>query len=194
MLTSARRTRPLRRGFTIYELLIVVAVVGIMMSIVVPRMRVSPMTEVQLAGMQLAQDMDLARTRALSTRSFARVQFGTSGGVSNYSGYLDTNGDSTITGTSDERLALHGWGTRPMPTHVTVSRGSATGLPTDAGNSAISFANSRVDFDTRGLPTPSGTSGVVYLANSTDPTAVVAVALAPSGSVQIWTWKGGYWQ
>ena len=24
--------------------------------------------------------------------------------------------------------------------------------------------------------------------------SVVAVALAPSGSVQIWTWKGGSWQ
>lgn len=194
MFTPARRSRPLCRGFTIFELLIVVAVAGIMMSIVVPRMRVSPMTEVQLAGMQLAQDMDLARTRALSTRSFARVQFGNAAGIWSYSGFLDTNGDSTITGTSDESLALHGWGTRPLPTHVAVGRGSASGLPSDASNAAISFASSRVDFDTRGLPTPSGTSGVVYLANTTDPTAVVAVALAPSGSVQIWTWKGGSWQ
>ncbi len=194
MFTPARHSRPLRRGFTIYELLIVVAVVGIMMTIVVPRMRVSPMTEVQLAGMQLAQDMDLARTRALSTRSFARVQFANAGGVWEYSGYLDTNGDSTITGTTDERLALHGWGTRPLPTHVSVGRGSASSIPNDGSNAAVTFDNARVEFDTRGLPTPTGTTGVVYLANTTDPTAVVAVALAPSGSVQIWTWKGGYWQ
>jgi prepilin-type N-terminal cleavage/methylation domain-containing protein len=193
MSISVRR-RPLRRGFTIYELLIVVAVVGIMMSIVVPRMRISPATEVQLAAMQLAQDMDLARTRALSTRSFSRVEFTTSGGIWSYSGYLDTNGDSTISSTNDERLALHGWGTRPLPTHVTVSRGSASSIPNDATTAAVTFANARVDFDSRGLPTPTGTTGVVYLANSTDPTAVVAVALAPSGSVQLWTWKGGHWQ
>jgi prepilin-type N-terminal cleavage/methylation domain-containing protein len=194
MRTAVRRSWPLRRGFTIYELLIVVAIVGIMMSIVVPRMRVSPMTEVQLAGMQLAQDMDLARTRALSTRSFARVQFGSATGVWSYSGYLDTNGDSTITGTNDERLALHGWGTRPLPTHVSVGRGSASSIPNDGSTAAVTFDNARVEFDTRGLPTPAGTTGVVYLANTEDPTAVVAVALAPSGSVQIWTWKGGYWQ
>ena len=61
-----------RRGFTLIELLMVVVVVGVMMSIAVPRLRITPETEVQLAAMQLAQDIDLARTRALSTRSASR--------------------------------------------------------------------------------------------------------------------------
>ena len=175
------------------ELLTVLAVVGIMMSIVVPRMRVSAATEVQLAGMQLAQDVDLSRTRALSTRRFARVAF-SPGTIASYTGYLDTDGDSTITGTDAERLALQAFGTRPMPDRVTIGRGSAPGIPGDASSSSVTFDNAQINFDTRGLPTPMGTSGIVYLQHTVDPTEVVAVALSPSGSVRLWTYHNGGWQ
>ena len=64
-----------RRGFTIIELLAVMMIVGIMMAVMLPKFRISEKTEVQLAGIQLAQDMDIARTRALSTREQVRVAF-----------------------------------------------------------------------------------------------------------------------
>ncbi len=183
----------LRLGFTIIELMVVVVIVGIMMSIVVPRMRISEATEVSLAGMQLAQDMDLARTRALSTRNRARVTF-TTGATPKYVGYLDTDGDSTITQTDDEMYALQGFATRALPTRVDYGRGSATAVPNTTGSGAITFDNSRVEFDSRGLPTPMGTAGVVYLVHQRDPNAVMAIQLSPSGSVRIWTWQDGAWK
>ena len=186
----ARAHRP--RGFTIIELLLVVTVVGIMMAIVVPRMRITPATEVQLAGMQLAQDLDLARTRALSTRNMSEVAFALSAG--SYSGYLDINGDSTITQTTAERLGLEAFGTRPLPDRIAYGRGSANAIPNEIGSGAITFAANKVDFDTRGLPTPMGTAGTVYLQHASDRTAVVAVAITPSGAVRLWTWKNGVWQ
>ena len=99
-----------RAGFTLIELLMVVIVVGVMMAVAVPKFRISPETEVQLAAMQLAQDIDLARTRALSTRSLVRVQFGAS--ARDYTGYLDIDNDGTIGGTSTEREALRGFATQ----------------------------------------------------------------------------------
>lgn len=181
-----------RRGFTLIETLMVVAVVGAMMAIVVPRMRVSEATEVQLAAMQLAQDVDLTRTRALSTRSMSRVHF-TPGTLSSYSGYLDTNADSTITETQAEKQALQAFGTRPLQAHVKIGRGSVPNAPGDPGSGSVSFANSYVDFDTRGLPRPMGTAGAIYLQHTTDPNIVVAVVISPAGSVRVWTWKSGGW-
>ncbi len=180
-------------GFSLIELLTMVAVVGVMMSIIVPRMRISEATEVQLAGMQLAQDLDLARTRALSTRSISEVAF-TAGSNASYAGYLDVDADSTISQTTAEMQALQAFGTRPLPARVTIGRVSVPNVPGDAGSGAITFANARVDFDTRGLPSPMGTSGVVYLTHTVDPTAAVAVAVTPSGNVRLWTWKSGAWQ
>lgn len=182
-----------RRGFTIIELLMVFAVVAVMMAIVVPRMRVSESTEVQLAGMQLAQDLDLARTRALSTRSLVRVTFAT-GASPSYTGYLDTNGDSTITGTTAEALALHGWQTRKLPDRVLYGRGTASAIPGDAGSGAVTWASARADFDSRGLVTPSGSSGVVYMRHERKPEEVTAVAVSPSGSVRLWVFHGGVWK
>ena len=171
----------------------VVAVVGAMMAIVVPRMRISESTEAQLAAMQLAQDLDLTRTRALSTRSMSRVFFNP-GTSSSYSGFLDDNADSTITQSSSEQLALQAFGTRPLPARIMIGRGSVPNAPGDSGTGAVSFANSYVDFDTRGLPRPMGTSGAIYLQHMTDPSIVVAVVVSPSGSVRLWTWKSGGWQ
>jgi len=174
------------------ELLMVVSVVGIMMAIIVPRMRITPATEAQLAGMQLAQDLDLARTRALSTRNMSEVAFTL--GAGSYTGYLDINGDSTITHTNLEKLGLEAFGTRPLPDHIAYGRGTATAIPNEVGSGAITFAGNHVDFDTRGLPMPMGTAGTVYLHHATDRSAVVAVAITPSGAVRLWTWKNGAWQ
>ncbi len=191
---SAPSRSPARRGFSLIELLTMVAVVGIMMSIVVPRMRISEATEVQLAGMQLAQDMDLARTRALSTRSIAQVSFSLSSSSPSYSGYLDVDADSVISYTAAEKLGLQAFGTRPLPDHIVMARGASSPIPGDVGGSAVTFPGYHINFDTRGLPSPMGTSGVVYLTNARDDNAVVAVEVSPSGSVRLWTWKNGGWQ
>lgn len=170
----------------------VVIVAGLMMAIVVPKFRISAETEVQLAAMQLAQDIDLARTRALSTRSAVRITFAS--GTRLYTGYLDDNADGTIGETKTERDALRGFATRTLPTRVTYGKGSATSVPNDAASAAITFAGSKVDFDSRGLTTPAGAGGVVYLRSETKATAVAAVAVSPAGNVRLWTWRNGGWQ
>jgi prepilin-type N-terminal cleavage/methylation domain-containing protein len=182
-----------RAGFTLIELILTTTVVGIMMSIIVPRMRISETTEVQLAGMQLAQDIDLARTRALSTRNLARVQF-TTGTLDKYAGYLDHDGDSTITGSNAELLALRGWQTRDLPARVKYGRGTAPGIPGETGSGAITWSSSQAEFNSRGLVTPQGTGGTVYLTHVNKPGEVVAVSVAPSGSVRLWTYHDGSWK
>ena len=181
------------RGFTIIELIMCIAIVGVVLSIVVPRLRVTPTTEVQLAGMQLAQDLDFARTRALSTRSVVRTQFNNVASP-NYVSFLDHDGNGTIAGTTTERTAMQGFGQRPLPARVLYGRGTAPPYPGDAGSGAITFASSRVEFDPRGLVVPFGTSGAVYLRHAEKPQEVVAVMLTGAGSVRMWVYHDGAWK
>lgn len=184
--------RHARRGFTMIELLLVVLVSGAMMAIVVPKFRISPEMEVQLAAMQLAQDIDLARTRALSTRSMVRVTF--TPGAREYSGYLDDDGDGAIAGTNAERLALRGFQTRPLPVRVDYGRGTATGAPNDPGSGAVTFPANQINFDSRGLAMPMGTGGAIYLTHHDVTSAVAAVVVSPAGAVRLWTWHDGSWK
>ncbi|MEQ1692208.1 MAG: type II secretion system protein [Gemmatimonas sp.] len=187
-----RLRRHATSGYTLIELLVVVAVVGIMMAVLVPRFRISPETEVQLAAMQMAQDIDLARTRALSTRSVVRVKF--QSGALNYTGYLDDDNNGTIGETIAERDALRGFATRTLPTRIKFDRGATSPVPDDASAGDITFAGSLVEFDSRGLTLPMGVGGVVYLQQITSETAVAAIAVSPSGNVRLWTWRNGTWQ
>ncbi len=192
-MSTRTHTRRERRGFTIIELLAVVMIVGIMMAVMLPKFRISEKTEVQLAGIQLAQDIDIARTRALSTREQVRVAF--NGTTRKYGGYLDDNGDGTIAETAAEWQALRGFGIRELPIRVSFSRGSAGPIPDDATSGGIGLPNERIEFDSRGLTMPMGARGVVYLANDNDPYAVVAVQITPSGNVRFWTYhQDGGWQ
>ncbi|HEY0931831.1 MAG TPA: type II secretion system protein [Gemmatimonas sp.] len=176
-----------RSGFTLIELIAVVTIVGAVMSIFAPRFRIARSTELQLAGMQMAQDIDVTRTRALSTRLLTRVAFNNA--TRQYGGYLDHDGNGTVAQTAAEWQALRGFGERPLPKGISFGRGAAPGLPDDASSSAITFTNSRVEFDSRGLVTPANTSGVVYLTADVEPKAVVAISVAPSGNTRFWTWS-----
>ncbi len=188
----ATNARAARRGYSLIELLVVAVVVGIMLTIFGARFRISPETEVQLAATQLAQDLDLARTRALSTRSLARVRFSTGSG--NYTGYLDDDNDGAIVQTQSERDALRAFGTRALPLHVAFGRGDASDVPDVVGAGPITFADETVEFDARGLTLPAGVGGVVYLRQESSTTAVAAVAISPAGNVRLWTWQLGAWK
>ncbi|MGH9258793.1 MAG: pilus assembly FimT family protein, partial [Acidimicrobiales bacterium] len=63
------------RGFTIIELVVVLAVMAIAMAVALPRFRLTPSHKVRSAANQLVRDLELARTRALGTKRKVRVQF-----------------------------------------------------------------------------------------------------------------------
>lgn len=183
-----------RRGFTMIELLMVVTVTSIMVGIAASRFRITELAETQLAGMQLMQDIDFVRTRALAARSLARVKFDNNVTTPAYTGYLDTDGDSTVAETTVESQFLHGFGRRELPQNVQYGKGTAPSIPNDPGNSAITFGGSKVDFNSRGIVQPMGQGGVVYLRNSRKLSVAVAVEVSPAGNVRLWTYKNGSWQ
>ncbi len=70
----------------------------------------------------------------------------------------------------------------------------STAIPDDGGSGAITLPGSRVEFDSRGLTTPMGTGGVIYLRHEVKATAVTAIAVSPAGSIRLWTWRNGAWE
>jgi prepilin-type N-terminal cleavage/methylation domain-containing protein len=190
---SERAAQKARNGFTMIELLMVVTITGLMVAVAAPKFRITELTETQLAGMQMVQDIDYVRTRALAARSLARVTFDNSTTPA-YAGFLDTDQDSIISGTALESQYLHGFGRRELPTRVRFGRGSVPAIPNDPTSGAISFAGNKVDFNSRGIVQPMGQSGVVYLQHTVKPTVVVAVAVSAAGNVRLWSYRNGSWQ
>ena len=173
-------------------MLIVITMIGIMAAIVVPRMRVSSKTRVRQAAVQLVKDIEQTRTRALTTRSRTRIAF--VAGSNNYTGYLDINRDTVFAQSTAERDSLRTFRTRALAEGVVYGRSTATDIPTLPGAGNITFANTRVEFDTRGLTTPFGSSGVVYLTHPSDVTAIAAVTVTAGGSIRRWVFQGGTWR
>jgi len=182
-----------RKGFTLVEMLIVISVMSILMAIAIPFMRVSPTRQVRLAATQLSRDLEMVRTRSLSTRRVSRVSF--DAGTPAYTGYADVDEDGLIKETTAEMQALRAFGRREFDPRITYGRGSAGAVPGDtAGGGAISFPMDYVEFSARGVTLPFGTRGAVYLVHNDDPEAVAAVSVTGSGSVKLWVYRGGTWQ
>jgi prepilin-type N-terminal cleavage/methylation domain-containing protein len=181
-----------RRGVSIIEMITVMVIIGAVMAIVFPRLRISPLQQTKDAANQIAQDIELVRTRALSTRSFVRISF--VDGPGGWGAFLDDDRDSVITGSDTERNAAAAFGHRDLPTGVLFGRGTAPPAPRDLiASGPISFANPWVDFDPRGLVAASGQTATIYLESLTDPNAVSAVQLSPAGNVKVLIYRGGSW-
>ena len=181
-----------RRGFTLIEMLVVVVMIGLMLKIVVPKFRVSNTTKARQAADQLVRELETARSRALATRSTVRVAFNVA--ARSYTGYLDDNRDGVLGQTAAETAALRVFRTRTLDTGIKIGRNSTPDLPGYLGAGATTLPGTRIDFDSRGLTTPLGTKGVLYIVSTVDTTAVSAVSISGAGGIQAWTYRGGAWQ
>lgn len=186
-----RRRLSGRRGFSLIELQIVITVMGIMMTIALPYMRVSPQTKVRSAGRDLVRYLEVIRTRALSTKKTVRLTFDLADG--SYTAYLDDDKDQIFLQTVAESQAV-GIGTRSLRTRTVFGMGNASELPNYPGTGPVTFANNRVEFNTRGVTTPFGLRGVVYIMYGDDPNAVAAVSISGSASFKVWEYRDGAWQ
>jgi prepilin-type N-terminal cleavage/methylation domain-containing protein len=185
--------RPLRRGFTLIEMLVVVTVMGLMMAIIIPRMRTSPGQYVSIAARQVVRDLESTRARALTARRATRVCFNPSV-TGDYAGFLDDDNNGTIAETAAEVTALESFPARTLGDGVIFGKGNATGIPGDTLSLAVTLSDDDVDFDSRGIPAPFGAGGVVYLTHPDDPNFVAAIQIQAAGSFRLWYWRGGGWQ
>lgn len=185
-------TRHSRAGFTLIEMMIVVVVMGLAMMIAVPRFRASSKTKARMAATMLTSDLELARSKAMAHRAMVRVVFDAA--TDSYTGYLDFDRDGLIGQTPAERDSLHGFGTRTLQSDATYGRASQPDITDFAGGGDITFPTPQINFDGRGLTTPFGTRGVVYVQLADDTAAVAAVTVSGAGGIRLWTTEGGYWR
>ncbi len=180
------------RGVTLIEMLVVIVMIGILLAILIPRFRLSGRTKVRQVADQMVRDLELARGRALSTRSWARVVFDPA--TQSYTGYLDFNRDSAFSLNQAEIDSLRGFRRRTMADNVIFGRGAAPDVTGYPGVGNITFASSRIDFDARGLTNPFGTKGAIYLTLASDPTAIAAVTISGGAGIRSWVYNGTVWQ
>lgn len=145
-----------QKGFTIYELLTVIAIIAIMASIAIPNM-ISWRNDAKLrsASTIIRGDLQLAKLRALRENTIVVMIFTASG----YNIFID-NGAGANAGNwnldADEVVVRN----RQLPAGVTIS------LPT-----TFDSPNNRTRFNGRGLPDPltltgSGLTGSVTMKDS----------------------------
>jgi Tfp pilus assembly protein FimT len=153
---------------------------------------VSDKTKARQAATQLTADLELARSKAMAHRARVRVVF--DAGTNSYTGYLDFDRDGSFAQSTAERDSLHAFGTRVLPIGASFGRAGQADITNFTGAGAITFPAPHIDFDGRGLTTPFGTRGVVYLQFAADTGAVAAVTVSGAGGVRLWTSEGGDWR
>ncbi len=180
-------------GFTLVELMTTVVIIGMAVLIIVPRLKVSPRSHVRHAAEQLVNDLELIRTRALSTKSIVRLDCNTGG--ASYVAYLDDNQDDVINATTAEAQAMRGFGQRSLANGVVFGLGSVPRIPGDTLSGPVTFASDQILFSNRGLPQPFGVRGTIYFTHPDDNTVASAVTVNGSGSFRTWNYlPGGGWQ
>ena len=178
-----------RRGTSLIEILTVMVVLGVITAVAAPRLRPSPHGQVEQNTRLLAQDLDLARTRAYGTRALVRIV------VSDtlWQTFLDQNRDTVIAENATERTAFGTMNSRLLESQVVFGRGSVPPLPTDTLGTPPP-GDRRIQFGPRGITEPFGTSTILYLTHTSDNTAVSAVEINPAANVRVWRWVDGAWQ
>lgn len=181
-----------RGGFTLIEVVVTLMVLGVVVSVAVGRFGLSEERQVEIAGSDLVRKLDMARTKAIAARTSTLVAFDEMN--REFTGYLDDDRDGSFDKDAAEVQAFHEFGEVDLPRGVIYGRGAADPFPGDSLTGAVTLPDAEVVFDTRGVPTPLGTRGVIYLRHSSSDEIVAAVTVMPSGSFRVWRFHDGAWQ
>ncbi len=191
------------RGITVIELVVVMLMFAVVATVALPRaVKSSPEQQVDLAARALMRDLEQVRMRAIAAKRQVRVHIDRSKDF--YAAFMDITADrqGTIGETTKEAQAsgLLARGSEggipgvPLPRRVTFGAGAATTGPRDVSIAdPVSLTNDRVDFDARGLVTPAGAGGTVFITHEDDPTAVAAVSISGASAFRTWRFRGGQW-
>ena len=175
------------QGFTIIELVVVVAIIAVVVSIVSPRMQVSTARRVEGMANQMVAHLEMARSNALGKRLVTKIVFDVTGGT--YTAYVDHDRDASVTQIAAEVAAFPEFGDRDLEDFIEFGRGNASTVPGDGSMLAVTLTDAELDLSVQGVPEPWGTMGTVYLVHQEDDNAVAAISVASSGSFKAWRWS-----
>ena len=177
------------QGFTVVELVIVMAILVIMVGVVAPRLQVSPSRRVEGMAHQMAAHLEMARSNALGKRLMTQIVFDET--ARTYTAYVDHNRDGNVTQIDAEVSAFPEFGSRELERFVDFGQGNASPVPGDPSLDAVTLTSAQLDLSVQGVPEPWGTMGTVYLVHRDDADAVMAISIASSGSFKAWRWSPG---
>ncbi len=185
-----RLTSAARRGFTIVELVIVMAILGIMAAVAVPRLRRTPLQEADGEARRLLQSLELARTRAYAARAAVLVVVDDS----TVSFHLDADRDSTFTESATERDAFGSGAVVRLAPAVTLVQGGTGAVPGDTVAARAAGTVQRWRLDPRGVPEPFGTTFTLYVTHRDESLASAAVTMTAAGNTRPWRYTAGGWR
>lgn len=111
-----------------------------------------------------------------------------------YVSYLDDDRNGAFSENAAEMAAFLGGRWTRLDGEIRFGRGSTSAAPGDGASGAVTFPGNRLNFDSRGIPLPIGSTGYIYIHHINAPDAVAAIRVRPSGAADYALFRGGTWQ